>query len=348
MCQYSAQDGLVDDWHLVHLGSRAVGGAGLVIAEATAVSPEGRITPGCAGIWTDSQAQAWKRVVDFVHARSNARIGLQLAHAGRRAACHVPWEERGGYLSREPGAPGADWPLLAPSAIPWNERSPTPREITRAEMDTLRESFVAAALRANEAGFDLIELHMAHGYLLDTFLSALTNTRRDGFGGPALEDRLRFPREVLRAVRAAWPAHKPLSVRISATEWAEGGHDDAERLAIARAFAEDGADVIDVSAGGTVAHGRPVYGRMFQAGFADLLRNEAQVRTIAVGNIQDADQANTLLAAGRCDLVAMARPHLADPYTALHAAARYEVDLPWPVQYLAASPPRRKGARGSN
>ena len=343
MCQYSATDGLVDDWHLVHLGSRAVGGAGLVLAEATAVVPEGRITPGCAGLWTDAQGDAWKRIVDFVHARSSAKVGIQLAHAGRKAACHVPWEG-GRYLARGPGQPGDGWDLVAPSAIPWNASAPVPRSLTRDDMDALVAAFVAAARRADDAGFDLVELHMAHGYLLDTFLSALTNTRDDGYGGPALEDRLRFPREVLRAVRAAWPAHKPISVRISATEWAEGGHDDAERLAIAAALTEDGADVIDVSAGGTVAHGKPVYWRMFQAGFSDLLRNEGRARTIAVGNIQDADQANTLLAAGRCDLVAMARPHLADPYTALHAAARYGEDVPWPVQYLAAKPSLRKGA----
>ncbi len=343
MCQYSAVDGVVDDWHLVHLGSRAVGGAGLVIAEATAIVPEGRITPGCAGLWNATQEAAWKRVVDFVHARSPARIGIQLAHAGRRARCSVPWVNRGDYLPAGDAA-AAGWDLVAPSAIPWTETAPTPRALTRVDMDALVAAWADAARRADRAGFDLVELHLAHGYLLDTFLSALTNTRDDGYGGPDLADRLRFPLEVVRAVRAAWPSEKPLAARISATEWAPGGHDDAERAAIARALAEAGVDVIDVSAGGTVAHGKPVYGRMFQAGFADQIRNETGVRTIAVGNIQDADQANTLLAAGRCDLVAMARPHLADPYTALHAAARYGVEVPWPVQYLAAAPRGRKGA----
>jgi anthraniloyl-CoA monooxygenase len=215
MCQYSATDGLVDDWHLVHLGSRAVGGAGLVIAEATAVVPEGRITPGCAGIWSDAQAAAWKRIVDFVHARSSAKIGLQLAHAGRKAACHVPWEG-GGFLAHGPGQPGDGWDLVAPSALPWKTDAPTPRALTHDDMDALVEAFVAAARRADAAGFDLVELHMAHGYLLDTFLSALTNTRDDAYGGAALDNRLRFPREILRAVRAAWPAHKPICKAIAA------------------------------------------------------------------------------------------------------------------------------------
>lgn len=343
MCQYSAVDGVVDDWHLVHLGSRAVGGAGLVIAEATAITSDARITPGCAGLWNDTQEVSWKRIVDFVHAHSPAQIGIQLAHAGRRARCNLPWVQGGDYLADT--APEADgWDLVAPSAIPWTEASPTPRALTRADMGALVAAWVEATLRADRAGFDLVEIHLAHGYLLDTFLSALTNTRDDVYGGPDLADRLRFPLEVVRAVRAAWPAHKPLSARISATEWAPGGHDDAERAAIARALTDAGVDVIDVSAGGTVAHGKPVYGRMFQAGFADQIRHESGVRTIAVGNIQNADQANTLLAAGRCDLVAMARPHLADPYMGLHAAARYEVEVPWPVQYLAAAPRRRKGS----
>lgn len=338
MCQYSARHGLANDWHLVHLGRFALGGFSLVIVEATAVTPEGRITPGCTGLWSDDHATAWARIVDFAHRESPTRIGIQLGHAGRRAACALPWDG-GDTLSREAGG----WDLVAPSAIPWTAESPVPRALTLPEMDALVEAWVAATKRADRAGFDLVELHMAHGYLLDTFLSRHTNTREDGWGGPDLAARLRFPLRVLRAVREAWPAHKPLSVRISATEWTPDGHGDEDRVRIARALADAGADVIDVSAGGTVAHGKPVYGRMFQAGFSEAIRNGAGVATIAVGNIQDADQANTLLAAGRCDLVAMARPHLADPYVGLHAAAAYGVDVPWPRSYLAAKPSRRKG-----
>lgn len=337
MCQYSAVDGLANDWHLVHLGSRAVGGAGLVFAEATAVSPEGRITPGCAGIWSEAHARAWARVVDFVHAHSEARIGLQLAHAGRKGACARPWE---GDL---PLPAGEAWETLAPSAIPFAPGWPTPRAMDRADLDRVRAAFARAAELADRAGFDVVELHMAHGYLLSTFLSALSNHRTDGYGGD-IHGRLRFPLEVVRAVRAAWPAEKPLFVRISATEWAPGGLTDAERLEIARAFAAEGVDVVDCSGGGVVPWQKPVYGRMFQVPFADLLRNEGGVRTMAVGNVQDVDQANTILAAGRADLVAMARAHLADPYLAMHAAARYELDeAPWPRPYRAARPGRRKG-----
>lgn len=337
MCQYSATDGVPDDWHLVHLGSRAVGGAGLVIAEATAVSPEGRITPGCTGIWNDAQAAGWKRVVDFVHARTDAKIALQIGHAGRKAACRVPWE--GGA----PLPPGERWPLLAPSPLPYDAKSDVPFTASAADLDRLRDAFVAAARRADAAGFDVLEVHAAHGYLLSSFVSALSNHRADEYGG-TLENRLRWPLEVVRAVRAAWPAAKPLFVRISATEWAPGGLDDADRIAIGRALADAGVDVVDCSAGGVVPEQQPVYGRMFQVPFADLLRNEAGVRTMTVGNVQDVDQANTILAAGRADLVALARAHLADPYVALRAAARYDLDeVPWPRQYRAARPGRRKG-----
>lgn len=338
MCQYSAVDGMPSDWHLVHLGSRAVGGAGLVMTEATAMTPDGRITPGCTGIWNDAQVEGWSRVTRFVHEHSRAKIGLQLAHAGRKAACHRPWEEGGKPLT------GAEaWPLVAPSAIAWDEASQVPHALDEGEIATMVSLYEERAERALAAGFDLLELHFAHGYLMSTFLSALTNRREDRYGG-SLENRLRFPIEAIRATRRAWPAHLPLSVRISATEWAEGGLSDADRVRIARAFVENGADILDVSAGGVVPWQKPVYGRMFQVPFSDQIRNEANVRTMTVGNIQDGDQGNTILAAGRADLVVLARGHLADPYFTLHAAAEQGWDeQPWPVQYLAAKPRRRKG-----
>lgn len=338
MCQYSATDGMPDDWHLVHLGSRAVGGAGLVIAEATAVSPDGRITPGCTGLWSEAHAAAWARVVDFVHHHAEGRIGIQIGHAGRKAACRRPWEEGGAPLPHD-----ERWPLVAPSALPFDARSDVPRAMDEADLDRVRADFVRAAGLAERAGFDVLELHAAHGYLLSSFVSALSNHREDRYGGP-LSNRIRFPLEVVRAVRDAWPAHKPLFVRISATEWAPGGLTDEDRLVFARALRDAGVDLVDVSAGGVVPHQRPVYGRMFQVPFADLIRNEAGVPTMTVGNVQDVDQANTILAAGRADLVAMARAHLADPYVAMHAAARYDLaDVPWPKQYRAARPSVRKG-----
>ncbi|MBM3555861.1 MAG: bifunctional salicylyl-CoA 5-hydroxylase/oxidoreductase, partial [Alphaproteobacteria bacterium] len=330
MCQYSAKDGLVNDWHLVHLGGRAVGGAGLVYAEMTAISAEARITPGCAGIYNDAQATAWKRIVDFVHANSRAKICLQLGHAGRKGATCVPWE--GGYDA--PLAKGA-WPLLAASALPYLAQGQTPKAMDRADMDRTIADYVAAAKRADRAGFDMIEIHMAHGYLLATFLSPLTNRRDDAHGG-AIAGRLKFPLEVLAAVRAAWPQGKPIAVRISATDWQEGGLSEDDAVAIAKALKAQGCDLVDVSAGQTTPEARPVYGRMFQTPFSDLVRQEAGVATIAVGNIVDVDQASTIVAAGRADLVAMARPHLADPYFALHAAARADHrGQYWPPQYEA-------------
>lgn len=334
MCMYSCTDGMPNDWTLVHLGSRAIGGAGLVIAEATAVCPEGRITPGCAGIWRDEHVPAWKRVVDFAHAHSAAKIGLQIAHAGRKASCQRPWE--GG----KPLTQGA-WQTLAPSALAYDTGYPPPREMTPADIDRLKADFVAAARRALAAGFDWLELHCAHGYLLNSFISALTNRRTDAYGG-SLENRLRLPLEILREVRQVW-TDKPLSVRISTTEWAEGGLSDSDRVFIARGLVEYGADIIDCSAGGVVPHQKPVYGRMFQVPFSDQIRHEARVPTMAVGNIVSADQCNTILAAGRADLCMMARAHLADAYFGLHAAEAYGVDVHWPNQYLAAKPRRRKG-----
>jgi|GEM_PF-3198 len=335
MCMYSYNDGMPSDWTLVHLGSRAVGGAGLIIAEATGVAPEGRITPGCAGIWRDEHVPAWKRVVDFVHAHSAGKIGLQIGHAGRKASCDLPW--KGG----KPLKDGA-WQTVAPSAIAYDAGYPVPREMAHDDINKLRADFTAAARRAHAAGFDWLELHCAHGYLLSSFISALTNKRTDEYGG-TLVNRMRLPLEILRDVRSVWPDAKPISVRISTTEWAEGGLSDADRVYIAQALIENGADIIDCSAGGVVPQQNPVYGRMFQVPFSDQIRNEAGVPTMAVGNIQNADQCNTILAAGRADLCMLARAHLANPYLALHAAEHYDVDAHWPNQYLAAKPRRRKG-----
>jgi anthraniloyl-CoA monooxygenase len=307
------------------------------MGEATAVSPEGRITYGCTGIWSDAHTAAWKRIVEFVRAHAAAKIGLQIAHAGRKASCSLPWE------GDRPLTAGA-WPTLGPSAIPYSEGWHVPAEATRADMDRVRDEFVAAARRALDAGFDLLELHMAHGYLLSSFLSPLSNRRTDAYGG-SLENRMRYPREVLRAVRETWPADRPLSVRISASDWLddEGGHTPADSVEIARAFASDGCDLIDVSSAGNSPRSKPVYGRMYQVPFADRIRQEAGVAVMAVGGISDVDQANTVVAAGRADLCAIARAHLADPYLAARGAAHYGVeDVPWPVQYALGRP--RPGA----
>lgn len=334
MCQYTAEDGLVNDWHLVHLGSRAIGGAGLVIAEMTDVSPEGRITPGCAGMYRPEHVVAWRRVVEFVHQHSAAKIGLQLAHAGRKSSVSHPWERFGDIpLTAEEGA----WQTIAPSAIPFYPDWPTPMAMDRAEMDRVRDAFVRAARWAEEAGFDLIELHMAHGYLLSSFLSPLGNRREDEYGG-SLENRLRYPLEVFRAVRAVWPEQKPMSVRISASDWTpdDSGTTPEEAVEISRALQVEGCDVIDVSSGGNAPEPLPEYGRMYQVPFADKIRHEVGIPVMAVGAILGADHANTVLAAGRTDLVAMARPHLADPYLTLHAAEKYGFeDQFWPGQYLA-------------
>ena len=332
MCQYSAADGIPGDWHLVHLGSGAVGGAGLVFTEMTDVSPGGRITRGCAGMWSDAHAAAWKRIVDFVHGNTPARIGIQLAHAGRKGSCSLPWE--GDAPLREGG-----WETVGPSAIPFGPGWPAPREMTRADMDRVREEFTRAACLAEQAGFDVVELHMAHGYLLSSFASPLSNRRTDTYGGP-LENRMRFPREVVRAVRAAWPGTKPLSVRITASDWVEeGGFTPEESVETARMLKEDGVDVIDVSSGGNSPASKVDYGRMYQVPFADRIRNEAGVPVIAVGAVLGWDHANTILAAGRADLVALARAPPRDPYLPLHAAEAYGVwDQSWPKQYGPAKP----------
>ncbi|MBX7187833.1 MAG: FAD-dependent monooxygenase [Vicinamibacteria bacterium] len=326
MCQYSAVDGMPDDWHLVHLGSRAIGGAGLVMAEMTDVTPEGRITPGCTGLYDDKQVKPWKRIVEFVHKNSTAKIGIQLGHAGRKGASTREWE------GDEALPPDQSWDLLAPSPIAWSKAKRVPREMTAEDMAEVKGHFAAAARRARKAGFDLLELHCAHGYLLASFLSPLTNHRSDAYGG-SLENRLRYPLEVFDAVRGAWPAEKPLTVRISATDWVDGGIVAEEAVAIAKAFKEHGCDLIDASAGQTVPEQRPRYGRLFQTPFADRIRHEAGIATMAVGAISSFADANTILAAGRADLVALARAHLYDPYWTRHAAQDFGVRLPWPDPY---------------
>ncbi len=328
MDTYSAVDGMPNDFHLVHLGSRALGGAGLVFTEMTCVSAQGRISPGCTGMYCEEHREAWKRVVDFVHERSGAKICLQLGHSGPKGSTKLMWD------GIDEPLPVGNWPVVGPSAIPWTPQNQIPRELDRSEMDTIREEFVRATRFGDQAGFDMLELHCAHGYLLSSFITPLRNRRTDAYGG-SLENRLRYPLEVFAAMRAAWPAHKPMSVRISATDWVEGAVDGAESVAIARAFKAVGADLIDVSAGQTSPDAAPVYGRMFQTPYADRIRNEVGIATMAVGNITDADQVNAILAAGRADLVALGRPHLADPYWTLHAAAQLGYgEAEWPVQYL--------------
>jgi anthraniloyl-CoA monooxygenase len=327
MCMYSAVDGLPTDWHMVHYGSRAIGGAGLLYTEMVCVAPDARITPGCAGLWNDAQEAAWTRIVDFAHANSRAKVCLQLGHAGRKGATKLMWDG----MDR-PLADGA-WPIVSASPLPYYPDSQVPAELDEAGMSRIVAEFVAATERGARCGFDMLELHAAHGYLLASFLSPLTNIRTDGYGG-SIANRLRFPLRVFAAMRAAWPAGKPMSVRISATDWTEGGITEADSIAIARAFAEAGVDLVDVSTGQTSPKSRPVYGRMFQTSYSDAIRNEADVKTMCVGNITSADQMNTILAAGRADLVALGRPHLADPSFMLKAAAWYGVDIHQPPQYL--------------
>ena len=329
MATYSAHDGMPNDFHLVHLGARALGGASLIFTEMTCVTPQGRITPGCPGIYTDDQMQAWKRIVAFVHAQSRAKFCLQLGHSGLKGSTRLGWEGMDEPL-------GADnWELIAPSPVAWTPRNQIPRAMTHSDMDAVRDAFVQATQRAEQAGFDMVELHAAHGYLLSSFISPLTNRRTDEYGGD-LANRLRYPLEVFAAMRAVWPAHKPMSVRISATDWVEGGITAQDSVAIAQAFKQAGADLIDVSAGQTSVEAKPVYGRMFQTPFSDRIRNEVAIATMAVGNITEPDHLNSIIAAGRADLCALARPHLADPHFALHAAAGLGYsEQAWPKQYLA-------------
>ncbi len=328
MCMYSAKEGVPQDFHLVHYGSRAIGGAGLIFTEMTCVGPDARITHGCTGLWNDEQEAMWRRIVDFVHGNSAAKICLQLGHAGRKGATKLMWD--GIDRPLEEGG----WDVVSASPIPYFPDSQVPCELDRAAMSRIKQEFVDAAIRGDRCGFDMLELHCAHGYLLASFISPLTNTRTDEYGG-ALENRLRFPLEVFAAMRAAWPALKPMSVRISATDWAEGGLTGDDAVEVARAFGEAGVDLVDVSTGQTVRDSRPIYGRMFQTPFSDQVRNEAHVATMCVGNITSADQVNTILAAGRADLVALGRPHLADPSFVLRAAAWYgAADAYCPPQYL--------------
>jgi anthraniloyl-CoA monooxygenase len=328
MAMYSCADGLPNDFYLVHLGARAQGGAGLVFTEMTCVAPEGRISPGCAGMYRDEHVPAWVRIVDFVHTYTQAKIALQLGHAGPKGSTQRGWEE-----PDEPLADG-NWPLMAPSPIAYGERNQVPRAMSREDMERVKRQFVRAAEMGLACGFDMLELHCAHGYLLSSFITPLTNRRTDEYGG-TLANRLRYPIEVFAAIRAVWPAHKPISVRISATDWVDGGITPQDAVEVARAFDAAGADLIDVSAGQTSRLAQPVYGRMFQTPFSDKIRNELRIATMAVGNITDADQVNSIIAAGRADLVALARPHLVDPYFTLHAAAQLGYDdQHWPEQYL--------------
>jgi anthraniloyl-CoA monooxygenase len=328
MATYSAREGVPNDFHLVHLGARALGGAGLVFTEMVCVTPHGRITPGCAGLWSEDQKDVWARIVEFVHANSHARICLQLGHSGLKGSTQLGWEEMDAPLAN------GNWELIAPSGIPWSPRNAIPRPMTRADMNDVRNAFVTAARYGAQAGFDMLELHAAHGYLLSSFISPLTNERTDEYGG-SLDNRLRFPLEVFSAMRAAWPADRPMSVRISATDWVEGGITGDDAVEIARRFKHAGVDLMDVSAGQTSIRAQAVYGRMFQTPFADRIRNEVGIATMAVGNITEPDHLNSIIASGRADLCALARPHLSDPHFALRAAAALGyADQWWPRQYL--------------
>ena len=329
MAQYKAVDGCPTDWHLVHYGERAKGGAGLVYTEMTCVSPQGRITPGCPGLYAPEHEAAWTRIADFIHAETDAKLCMQIGHSGAKGSTQLGWEEMDAPLK------DGNWPLMAASAVAWSERNAAPKEMTRADMDAVRDQFVAAAEMSERAGFDMIELHMAHGYLLSSFITPLTNRRTDEYGG-SLENRMRYPLEVFHAVRAVWPLNKPISVRISANDWVgDDGITPQEAVHIAEMLKQAGVDICDVSAGQTSKRARPVYGRMFQTPFADRIRNEAHMATMAVGNIYEPDHVNSILMAGRADLVCLARPHLADPYWTLHAAStlgdRIEA---WPDPYL--------------
>jgi anthraniloyl-CoA monooxygenase len=330
MAQYRAVNGTPTDWHLVHYAERAKGGAGLVTTEMTCVSPEGRITPGCAGMYAPEHEAAWKKIVDFVHGETDARIGMQLGHSGPKGSTQLGWETMDAPL------PESNWEVMAPSPVAWSPMNQVPREMTCADMERVRGEFVRAAAMAARAGFDLLELHCAHGYLLSAFITPLTNRRTDAHGG-SLENRMRFPLEVYRAVREVWPEGRPISVRISANDWVgDEGITPEEAVEIARLLGEAGVDIINVSAGQTTLRARPIYGRMFQTPFSDRIRNETGMATMAVGNIYEPDHVNSILMAGRADLCCLARPHLSDPYWTLHAAAQlgYRGET-WPKPYLA-------------
>jgi len=330
MAQYKAVDGCPTDWHLVHYAERAKGGAGLVCIEMTCVSPDGRITLGCTGMYAPAHGTAWERIVDFVHAETDAKICCQLGHSGAKGSTQLGWEEMDAPL------PSGNWPVMAASAVAWSPRNQIARAMTRADMDNVRDQFVAAAEMAARCGFDMLELHCAHGYLLSSFITPLTNKRADEYGG-SLENRMRYPLEIFRAVRTVWPAEKPISVRISANDWVgSGGIEPRDAVGISRLLQDAGVDICDVSAGQTSIAAKPVYGRMFQTPFSDRIRNETGMATMAVGNIFEPDHVNSILMAGRADLVCLARPHLADPYWTLHAAARLgDHGETWPPPYYA-------------
>ncbi|MEO1664581.1 MAG: bifunctional salicylyl-CoA 5-hydroxylase/oxidoreductase [Chloroflexota bacterium] len=328
MAMYSAEDGCVNDFHFVHFGSRAHGGAGLIFTEMTCTSPDARITPGCAGMYREEHVGAWKRIVDYVHTQSDAKMALQLGHAGPKGSTQLGWQQMDEPL------PEGNWDLIAASAIPYGEQNQIPRAMTREDMDRVTADFVQAAKWGVEAGFDWIELHCAHGYLLSSFLSPLTNVRDDEYGG-SIENRCRYPIEVFCAIREVIPDDMPMSVRISAHDWAPGGNTPEDAVEIARLFKEAGADMIDVSSGQTTRQAKPRYGRMYQTPFADKIRNEIGIMTLAVGNIYEADHVNSIIASGRADLCAIARAHLADPYWTLHAAAEIGyTETSWPKQYI--------------
>ena len=328
MATYSAVGGVAQDFHLVHLGARALGGAALVFVEMTSPSPEGRITPGCTGLYNEAQMLALKRIVDFAHASGNgSKMGLQLGHSGPKGSTQVGWEQTDEPLATD------NWPLIAASAVSFGPNNQTPTAMTRADMARVTAEFVQSTRYAIDAGFDWLELHCAHGYLLSSFITPLTNVRTDDYGG-SLENRCRYPLEVFKAMRAAWPANLPMSVRISAHDWAPGGNTDDDAVAIAHLFKAAGCDVIDVSSGQTTRAAKPVYGRMYQTPFADRIRNEVGIQTMAVGAISESDQVNSIIAAGRADLCAVARPHLADPAWTLHEAAKMQSrHVVWPKPY---------------
>ncbi len=338
MSLYSSEDGTPNDFHLVHYGARALGVAALLYTEMTDVDRDGRITPGCAGMYKDAHLEAWRRIVDFVHARSEAKIAVQLGHAGPKGSTRLGWDGMDQPLE------SGNWELIAPSPLPWSPNNQVPRAMDRADMDRVTAAFVRATGMAEACGFDMVELHAAHGYLLSAFITPLSNRRDDDYGG-SLANRLRYPLEVFRAMRAVWPAHKPMAVRVSASDWTvpkpetpgvNWGITAQESVEIAKAFKAAGADIIDVSAGQTSPDAAPVYGRMFQTPFSDRIRNEAEIATMAVGNIYEIDHVNGIVAAGRADLCCLGRPHLADPYWTLRAAAAQgHAAMPWPKPYLA-------------
>ena len=337
MAQYKAVDGCPTDWHFVHLAERAKGGAGLVYTEMTCVSAEARISPGCPGLYAPAHEAAWRRIVEFVHGETRAKFCCQIGHSGRKGSTQLGWEDGDAPLAT------GNWPVMSASALPWSQGNQVPKAMDRKDMDRVRDEFVAATQMADRAGFDMVELHAAHGYLISSFISPKSNRRTDAYGG-CLENRMRYPLEVFAAMRAAWPAHKPMSVRISAHDWVgDEGVTPSEAVGIAKAFHAARADIIDVSAGQTSTEAAPIYGRMFQTPLSDRIRNQTGIATMAVGNIYEPDHVNSILMAGRADLVCLARPHLADPYWTLHAAvALGDAQAGWPLPYLAGRDQARR------